>query len=100
MDRGGKECCSSRPLQRTVEPIDQHSRLGQGKLLAPLYAACDRLTPSDYARLLGYASEMDAWFDAVTGSIDDARQNHLSRYATAIKKATLKALAQPFPNAF
>ena len=35
---------------------------------------------------------MDDWRDEINSHINDARQNHLSRYATAIKKVAMKSM--------
>lgn len=64
----------------------------QTDFVSPLDDVMDRMTVNEYSKLCDYVVEMTNWSTAINDAINDARQQHLSRYATAIKRTTLKAL--------
>ena len=60
--------------------------------LQPLEPFSGDLTYNEYAKLNEYVKDMDEWRSVINTNINNARQNHLSRYATAIKKAAMKSI--------
>jgi hypothetical protein len=64
----------------------------RNELLTPLDTASAKFTPLERGRLIGYASAMGEWFNAINSNVSNARQNHLSRYATAIKITAMRAI--------
>ena len=60
--------------------------------LQPLEPFLDKMTRNEYIKLNEYRQDMNAWCDEINRHINDATQNHLSRYATAIKKVAMKSI--------
>ena len=58
----------------------------------PLDSASERLTVSEYSKFVEYLEEVSSWNNAISSSIDDANQNHLTRYSTSIRKLAMKAI--------
>ena len=60
--------------------------------LQPLEPFLDKMSRNEYIKLNEYIQDMDDWRDEINRRINDATQNHLSRYATAIKKVAMKSI--------
>jgi len=61
--------------------------------VTPLDSVIDRMTALEHARLVDCTSAMWDWYHTINNSVNDARPNHLSHYATSIKKTAMKALS-------
>ena len=59
--------------------------------LQPLEPFLNKMTTNEYIKLKEYIQDMDDWHDEINRHINDATQNHLSRYATAIKRVAMKS---------
>ena len=60
--------------------------------LQPLEPFLGELTYNEYTKFNEYVEDMDEWRSVINENINNARQNHLSRYATSIKKAAMKSI--------
>jgi len=58
----------------------------------PLAAVASQLKACEEEQLAEYIEDMMAWHSSIAQHINDARQNHLSRYATACKKTAMTAI--------
>lgn len=63
-----------------------------GDFIGPLDRVADQMTEKELQKLQEYIADMSDWHHSINAHINEARQNHLSRYATAIKKTALKAM--------
>ena len=61
-------------------------------MLQPLEPFLNKMSSNEYIKLKEYIQDMDDWRDEINSHINDATQNHLSRYATAIKKVAMKSM--------
>ena len=60
--------------------------------LQPLEPLLDKMSRNEYMKLNEYIQDMNDWRDEINRHINNATQNHLSRYATAIKKVAMKSI--------
>lgn len=60
--------------------------------LQPLEPLWNKMSRNEYLKLNGYIQDMNDWRDEINRHINNATQSHLSRYATAIKKAAMQSM--------
>lgn len=60
--------------------------------LQPLEPFWDKMSGKEYIKLNEYIQDMNDWRDEINRHINNATQNHLSRYGTAIKKVAMKSI--------
>jgi len=58
----------------------------------PLEPVLKERSVNEYIKLSEYIRDMTDWHDEINSHINDATQNNLSRYATAIKKVAIKSM--------
>ena len=58
----------------------------------PVFRNIDKLRDSEYALLSRYVKDMDGCHNAIKQNIKVANQRDLTKYATAIKETSLKAM--------
>ena len=66
--------------------------LANQRFLTPCEDNHDLMKESELIRLSGYVAEMSEWQIAIDESRENARQYHLTKYSTAIRKAVVTAL--------
>lgn len=67
-------------------------RLVTNEFVEPLNVNFSKLTVSEQNAINNYVGEMNEWFNAIRGNINNSGLKHLSRYATAIKKTAMKSM--------
>lgn len=72
--------------------LNEIHRLVVQDFVEPLNDVTAQMTSNEYTYLTTYIQEMNSWHDEINAHINDARMNHLSRYATAIKRTAVKSM--------
>ncbi|MDZ7759473.1 MAG: hypothetical protein U5L00_04355 [Desulfovermiculus sp.] len=74
------------------EHLNEIHQLVLDDFVIPLEPFLDNMTNNECIKLEKYVQKMSDWQNDIIRNINEANQNHLSSYATAIKKVAMKSM--------
>lgn len=89
---------AEREIEREKKFDERYARLcaiqvlANERFLTPCENSQELMKEAELIRLAGYVSEMSEWQVAIDESRENARQNHLTKYSTAIRKSVVTAM--------
>jgi len=74
------------------EHLTEIHRLTTKDFIEPLEPYASNMKSTEYLKFQELINDMNEWYNEINSNINQAKQSHLSRYATSIKKVAIRSI--------